>query len=149
MKKFCTVRDRLLTPWSIRAWIFPVEAKDLFNHRLAQVPRDEDAHPFAVVVLGESDKGREDFLAQQDRGNDYEYSRRLAPAELRPDQGVDCVHRPVQHDGVDLLRHGSYQGKDEGDEHQQAVWPHERSDVAEKLEKVHEGRALGLMGTKI
>ena len=37
MKKFCTVLDRLLTPWSILAWTLPVEFSSAEKYAILKV----------------------------------------------------------------------------------------------------------------
>ena len=88
------------------------EGKHLFNHRLRKVPGHENAHALPVIVLRKSNKGRQHFLPQQHRGDDGKDARRLVPAEIRADESVDGVHRPVQDNGVHLLHERAHQGED-------------------------------------
>ena len=116
------------------------EGHDLFDDALGQVPAHEDAHPFAEVILGESDQGREDFLGEEDNRDDSHDTGGPGPLEIGPDKRVDRIDGPVEDNGVDLGHERAHQGQDQGDGNQPFVRLDKRPEMAKELEKVHGGQ---------
>ena len=125
----------------VRIEIGHPEGQHLLDDALREVARDEDAHPLAVVVLREGDQHREQLLAQQHDADDGQDAGGLRPGEVRADQGVDGIHGAVEHDGVDLRHQGADEGQYKGGQHQPAVGPYKRPDIAEKLDQIHNPEA--------
>ena len=100
------------------------EGEDLVHDGLAHILADEDAHALAVVVLGVGCEYADNFLAEKYGGDYREDAGGLSPVEIAAagaHEGVDLVHRPVQHDGVDLCQEGADEGQDEGGENKPFV----------------------------
>jgi len=70
---------------------------------LREVFADEDAHTFAIVVLGVADDGSKNFLAQQDGTDDGQNVGSFAPLEpFGYHQCIDSIDGAVEHHGIDL-----------------------------------------------
>ncbi len=112
--------------------------EDPLHHAQGQPLRDVDPELLAEDALSEGDARPEDFLAEQDDADDGEYLRRLRPREIgRAHQGVDGVHRAVQHDGVHLRQQGAEEGQRQRGEQQEAVRLHIGNDSLEQLGEGH------------
>ena len=99
---------------------------------------DVDPEFLAEDALPERNASPEHFLPKQDDTDDGQYLRRFRPGEVgRAHEGVDGIHRAVQHDGVHLRQQGAEEGQRQGGEQQEAVRLHIGNDSLEQLGERH------------
>ena len=99
---------------------------------------DVDPEFLAEDALPERNASPEHFLPKQDDTDDGQYLRRFRPGEVgRAHEGVDGIHRAVQHDGVHLRQQGAEKGERQGGKQQEAVRLHIGNDSLEQLGERH------------
>ena len=99
---------------------------------MGKIARHIDPHLFAIITLGECDKGQQDFFAEEDNGDDCQDSCCLGPGEVCAKKGVDGVDGFVKDDGVDLLHQRANQSEDKGYHHKGSIGSDKGCNIFEK-----------------
>ena len=122
--------------------------EDAIDGSLCQVTRNTHAHPFAEVVLRIGDDHRQQLLAKQDGRDNHQDMGSRRPVERGAcqeavhilagiDEVVHLVHRPVEHDGVDLRDERPDERQDKRDNHVPLIRLDKRPDFLEEKNEIH------------